>query len=89
MLTIGIIVLVGILYLLGWFGAAFWVIVFAIANGALAVVQATINPASLWQKQMQAGIEPGGLGPLYFHKAILISILVVAAWHVGGRAGYF
>src|SRR5690349_13866460 len=70
MVTIGIIILIGVLYLLGWFSAAFWIIVLAIANGAFAMVHATTNPEWYWRKQMEAGIEPGRLGLLYLHKAI-------------------
>lgn len=90
MLTIGIAVLAGALYFLGKFGLAFWIIVFAILNGTLAVVRATIDPEWYRRGRVHAGLEPGnGLSELYLHKGILIAALILVAWHVGDRAGYF
>ena len=90
MITIGIAVLAGGLYFLGKFSWAFWIIVFAILNGGFAAVRATIDPDWYNRGRVQAGLEPvDGLSELYLHKGILIAALVLVAWHVGDKAGYF
>ena len=90
MIGIGIALIVGALYLMGYYGGAFWVVLFAIANGALGAMKATLNPSWYMAQQMEAGLEPTMPGAaLYVNKAVVLTVLGVVAWYLGYLADYF
>jgi hypothetical protein len=95
-----IILVAGASYLLGWLDLCFWILISAIASGAVATIRSIVDPEWYWAKRMETlglantlnAMESGrrsfavGLLPT---KAALFTILGLAAWHVGGLAGYF
>lgn len=94
MITMGIAVLAGIMYATGNYSSAFWLIVLAIISGAGAAVKAIANPDWYANQRIKAGLEIDLFNPrkgvvsLIVTKAILISLLLVVAWWLAGKAGY-
>jgi hypothetical protein len=97
LLSLGIIIVVALGYWLEYYALAFWVLCYAVGNGALAGVWAALNPAWYAHGRAEAGIDlfsifPGenkGLVSYLVTKAMTVGILLPFAWHVGVRAGYF
>jgi hypothetical protein len=97
LLSLGIIIVVALGYWLEYYALAFWVLCYAVGNGALAGVWAALNPAWYAHRRAEAGIDlfsifPGenkGLVSFLVTKAMTVGILLPFAWHVGVRAGYF
>jgi hypothetical protein len=90
MISIGIAVVAAGLHFAGYPGAAFWVIVYAIVNGALATARSVIDPTWYMMKRMEAGLSPDlDLTALIINKGILIATLSAVAWFFGHSAGYF
>ena len=94
MVTIGMMLLVAILYFTGQYSLSFWLIVLSILNGVFAVVKAIANPNWYASERMKAGLDvnpfnPGkGIFSLIVTKVILIVILIFFAWKIGEKAGY-
>lgn len=94
MITVGIVILCIALYFMKLYAAAFWVIVFAIANGALGIIRAIVDPDRYANERLKAGLNVNLLRPerdikvLIFRKIILIVILLFFAWKLGESAGY-
>jgi hypothetical protein len=94
MIDIGLVVIGGILYLAGQYGAALLLIVLAIISGAGAALMAVANPDWYVEKRMNAGLDMDFINPnkhivsLLITKAVVIAVLVWAAWHVAHKAGY-
>ena len=92
MIDIGIAVVCGIFYAMGQYKLAFWLIVFAIANGAGAALRAIINPDWYFEKRVEAGLGVdlfnSGIRSLLITKAIIVALLAWAALYVGEKAGY-
>ena len=93
-----LIIVVGLFYLIGWYAAAFWVIVDAIVNWWLGVVGAIVNPIWLYRNRAAHGFDqdysflaPGlfDLATLVIVKIIVTAAFIVVAVHVGRHAGYF
>jgi hypothetical protein len=94
MIDLGIVVIIGIMYLAGLYGLALALIVLSIISGAGAVLMALANPDWYSNKRSQAGLETDvfnprkGVGSLILTKAITIAILVWVARHIAEKAGY-
>jgi len=73
MITMGIAVLAGVFYWLGWYKLAFWILTYAIVYGGLGVLRGD-NQAQLLYRR---------------HSAITIAVLIPVTWHIGELAGYF
>jgi hypothetical protein len=73
MLTMGIAVLAGVFYWLGWYKLAFWILTYAIVYGGLGVLRGDNHTHSLYRQ---------GSG-------LTIAVLIPVAWHIGVLAGYF
>jgi hypothetical protein len=97
LLSLGIIIVVALGYWLEYYALAFWVLCYAVGNGALAGMWAALNPAWYAHRRAEASIDlfsilPGenkGLVSFLVTKAMTVGILLPFAWHVGARAGYF
>ena len=95
MIDIGIAVVGGVLFLLGQYKLAFWLIVLAIISGLGAVVKAVINPSWYAEKREEAGLETDffnlskHIASLIVTKAIVVLVLAFIAWYLGAKAGYF
>jgi hypothetical protein len=94
MIDVGIAVVGAIFYFTGQFGLALVLILLAIISGAGAVVRSIANPDWYFQKRMQAGLDVDvfnsgkSFRSLIVTKAIVIAILIWAAWHIATKAGY-
>ncbi|MFB6458638.1 hypothetical protein [Bradyrhizobium tunisiense] len=76
-------------YFVGKYSWAFWIVIFAIASGLLAVVRSIADPTWYMSKRMNAGLEPGvGLSGLIIVKIITTGILGAVAWWLARLAGY-
>ena len=95
MIDIGIAVVGGVLFLLGQYELAFWLIVLAIICGLGAVVKAVTNPSWYAEKRDEAGLETNffnlseHIASLIVTKAIVVLVLAFIAWYLGAKAGYF
>jgi hypothetical protein len=77
-------------YLFGAYKIAFWVAVFAIANGFLAILRTVAQPEWYIRKRIEAGLDPVlDIKGLLVAKAVVLVPLCVAVWYFGGRAGYW
>jgi hypothetical protein len=72
MITMGIGVCAGVLYWLGCYKLAFWILIYAIVYGALGVLRG----------DNQARLAYRG------NSDFTIAVLIPVAWHIGGLAGY-
>ena len=94
MIDVGIAVVGAIFYFTGQYGLALILILLAIISGVGAVLRSIANPDWYRQKRMQAGLDVDvfnsgkGIGSLIVTKAIVIAILIWAAWHIATKAGY-
>ena len=88
--TIGIALLGGVLYFLGLYAWAFWIIVLGIALVVFKTIRAVANPESLLEKHMDKVFLPEE--PLmisqYLIRTIIIIIFLVAGWELASLAGY-
>jgi hypothetical protein len=73
MITMGIGVAAGIFYWLACYKLAFWILIYAIIYGGLGALRGD-NQAHLLLRR---------------DSAVTIAVLIPAAWHIGGLAGYF
>lgn len=73
MITMGIAVLAGVFYWLGWFKLAFWILTYAIVYGGLGVLRGDNQAQLLYRRD----------------SAVIIAVLIPVTWHIGGLAGYF
>jgi hypothetical protein len=101
MISIGIIAAIAILYWVGLFNVAFWVVVAAIVNGLLGTIRAFVDPDWYWkQREYDLGDDAmwmrviprertKAMVSLVIYKIITIGILAIAGWHLGVLAGYF
>jgi len=72
MITMGIGVAAGVLYWLGIYKLAFWILVYAIVHGGLSALRGASH------SQLLHGRDSG----------LASAILVPVAWHIGALAGY-
>jgi hypothetical protein len=76
------------------YAAAFWVVLFGIANGALAVIRAVINPDWYQNERIKEGLRSDIFDSgkqsrnMIITKVVVILVLSLAAWHIGQKAGY-
>jgi hypothetical protein len=94
MIDVGIAVVGAIFYFTGQYGLALILILLAIISGVGAAGMSIANPDWYRQKRMQAGLDVDvfnsgkGIGSLIVTKAIVIAILIWAAWHIASKSGY-
>jgi hypothetical protein len=94
MLDLGTVLLAGLFYLMGWYGLSLIVIALSIVSGAGAVVRAIADPHSYQNKRAHAGLDIDfvnpyrGIGGLLITKALVIGVLLFAAYYVAERGGY-
>jgi hypothetical protein len=83
----------GFFSVIGEYKLAFWISVFGIFNHAGAAVRAVLNPDWYMRKCIEANLPVdlfnSGIKSLLVIKAIMIVVLLWAAWRAGTRAGYF
>ncbi|MHA6687711.1 hypothetical protein [Mesorhizobium sp. A556] len=83
------VILIGGSYFLGHYAIAFWLTIFAIANGALAVAKTISNPSWYIQKRVEAGLDPVlDIKGLLLAKAVIVVPLCIVAFYLAGPAGY-
>jgi len=73
MITMGIAVLAGAFYWLGWYKLAFWILTYAIVYGGLNVLRGDNQRQWLFRRD----------------SALTIAVLIPVTWHIGELAGYF
>jgi hypothetical protein len=73
MITMGIAVLAGVFYWLGWYKLAFWILTYAIVYGGLNVLRGDSQRPWLFQRD----------------SALTTAVLIPVTWHIGELAGYF
>lgn len=76
---------------LSYFGfpkVGFWLLILYMANSALGLVRALMDPNWYFQNAMSAGVEPN-YQQLIFTKILSLGIGALVAWHVGAAARYF
>ncbi len=88
MVSIGWAVVVGALYWFGFYGVAFWIVVFLLVNGGLGLLKAYTNRDWYEAGARAAGVEPN-FPMLVVSKLWVIPLLIWAGWHVGSAADYF
>jgi hypothetical protein len=77
------------------YGLAFWLVVLAIISGAGAAIKAVSNPDWYFNRRVQAGMDVDVINSgkdirlLVITKVVLIVPMLVLAWYLGGKAGYF
>jgi hypothetical protein len=83
----------GFFSVIGEYKLAFWISAFGILNHAGAAVRAVLNPDWYMRKRIEANLPVdlfnSGIKSLLVIKAIMIVVLLWAAWRAGTRAGYF
>jgi hypothetical protein len=83
----------GFFSVIGEYKLAFWISAFGILNHAGAAVTAVLNPDWYMRKRIEANLPVdlfnSGIKSLLVIKAIMIVVLLWAAWRAGTRAGYF
>ena len=83
----------GFFYVIGEYRLAFWISAFGILNHAGAAIRAVLNPDWYLRKRIEANLPldlfKSGIRGLLIVKAILIAVLLWAAWRAGTKAGYF
>jgi hypothetical protein len=95
LIDIALVVVGGILFLLGKYELAFWLIVLAIISGLGAAAHAIVNPRWYRRKRMEAGLDFDlfdpwkGIVSLVITKAIILVPLTFIAYYLGRRAGLF
>ena len=83
------VLIIGGAYFMSAYKIAFWVTLFAILNGLLAVGKTISDPTWYIQKKVDAGLEPElDIKFLIIMKAVLIVPLCFFAWYLAGLAGY-
>jgi hypothetical protein len=87
MISLGIAIVAGGFYLVGYYDWCFWILIFAMANGLLGAIRAVANPEWYVRNAIAAGVEPNYV-MLFATKAVIIVILAPIAWYVGKLAGY-
>lgn len=89
-MTVGIALLCGVLYYLGYYSWAFWVIILGIVLAAIGAVVAVRNPRLLLKESATTSFLPleTALLSQYILRAIIIIIFLVAAWNLAKLAGY-
>ena len=94
MIDIGIAVVGGVFYFTGQYGLALLLILAAIVSSAGAALMAVANPDWYFNRRIQAGLDVDifnrrkGIASMLVTKTIIVAVLVWAAWHVAGKAGY-
>lgn len=82
-------VIAALCYFTGYYSWAFWIVLFAIINGLIAVGKAIVDPTWYMTKRMEADLDPGnGLSGLITMKIIATIVLGAVAWWLAGLAGY-
>jgi hypothetical protein len=95
MISLGVAIIGGVLWLAGQYVLAFWFVVFAITSGLGAVVKAIANPDWYAEGRSRAGLDTDffnpskGIGSLIVTKIFTTAILGWCAWKLGRLAGYF
>lgn len=95
MITVVLVILCIIFYFTELYTVAFWIVIFAIANSALAMVRAIINPDWYYNERTKAGLNVDffnldkHISRLIIVKIVSISILSYIALVLGQKAGYF
>jgi hypothetical protein len=83
----------GFFSVIGEYKLTFWISVFGILNQAGAAVRAVLDPNWYMRKRIEANLPVdlfnSGVKSLLMIKAIMIGVLLWAAWRAGTRAGYF
>ena len=83
----------GFFSVIGEYKLAFWISAVGILNHAGAAVRAVLDPDWYMRKRIQANLPVdlfnSGIKSLLAIKAIMIVVLLWAAWRAGTRAGYF
>jgi hypothetical protein len=83
----------GFFYVIGEYKLAFWISAFGIFNHAGAAIRAVLNPDWYTRKRIEANLPVdlfnSGIRSLLIIKAIMIVVLLCAAWRAGTKAGYF
>jgi hypothetical protein len=83
----------GFFYVIGEYKLAFWISAFGIFNHAGAAIRAVLNPDWYMRKRIEANLPVdlfnSGIRGLLIIKAIMIAVLLWAAWRAGAKAGYF
>lgn len=89
-MTIGIALLCGVLYFVGSYSWAFWVIILGIVLAVFGTVVAVVNPGLLLKESARTSFLPEEtmLISQYVLRAIIIIIFLVAAWNLAKLAGY-
>ncbi len=72
MITMGVGLAAGIFYWLACYKLAFWILIYAIIYGALGALRGDNHTQLLLRRD----------------SGITIAVLIPAAWHIGGLAGY-
>ncbi|MGE3872992.1 MAG: hypothetical protein AB7F74_08560 [Parvibaculaceae bacterium] len=89
--TIGVALICGVLYFLGLYTWAFWVVVLGTVLLAFGTVTAVANPESLLEKHVRGKVflpEETMMISQYIVRAIILIIFLVAAWNLASLAGY-
>jgi hypothetical protein len=83
----------GFFYVIGEYKLAFWISALGIVNHAGAAVRAVVDPDWYMRKRIEANLPVdlfnSGIRSLLVIKAIMICVLLWAAWRAGMQAGYF
>lgn len=83
----------GFFSVIGEYKLAFWISAFGILNHAGAAVRAVLNPDWYMRKRIEANLPVdlfnSGIRSLLVIKAIMVVLLLWAAWRAGTRAEYF
>jgi hypothetical protein len=73
MLTVGIALMAGVFYWVGWYKLAFWILTYAIVYGALGALRGDNQTKFVYR---------GDAG-------VTVAVLIPVTWHIGALAGYF
>ena len=93
----GLLIATACLYFLGWYAAAFWVIVAAIVNGSLTVIRAVVDLDWFYRDRARYGVDESSPITRAQHVRnlvmLVVGVLMTAALifvelHVGRLAGY-
>lgn len=85
--------LAGFFFVIGEYKLALWISAIGILNHAGAAMRAVLDPDWYMRKRIEAKLPVdlfnSGIRSLLMIKAIMIVVLLWAAWRAGTRAGYF
>ena len=73
MITMAIRLVAGIFYWMAWYKLAFWILLYATIYGSLGALRGDNLAHALLRRD----------------SALTIAVLIPAAWHIGGLAGYW